>query len=108
MQDIGSEQSMLTARIIGAVCGALVSFAYMMPKGAREAGARAVAGIVSGLVFGAPAGLALAEWMGVSAMLLPGETLLMGSAAASLGAWWVLGALTRIADRVGRGPGGKQ
>ena len=69
-----------------------------------EAVARAVAGIVSGLVFGGPAGVALAQWMGVSQMLSPAETLLTGSAAASMTAWWVLGALARIADRTGRGP----
>jgi hypothetical protein len=46
-----------------------------------------------GLVFGGPAGVALAQWMGVSEMLSPDETVLMGSAAASLAAWWVLGVL---------------
>jgi hypothetical protein len=105
MQSMGPEPSMLAARIAGAVAGALVSLAYMMPRGAREAVARAIAGIVSGLVFGGPAGVALAQWMGVTEMLSPAETLLTGSAAASMTAWWVLGALARIADRTGRGPG---
>ena len=105
MQSMGPEPSMLAARIAGAVAGALVSLAYMMPRGAREAVARAIAGIVSGLVFGGPAGVALAQWMGVTDMLSPAETLLTGSAAASMTAWWVLGALARIADRTGRGPG---
>jgi len=104
MSEISPDQSMLAARMAGAVAGALVSLAYMMPKGAREASARAIAGIVSGLVFGAPAGVALAQWMGVTDMLSAPETLLMGSAAASMTAWWVLGALARIADRTGRGP----
>jgi len=106
MQSMDPEPAMLAARIAGAVAGALVSLAYMMPKGAREAVARAVAGIVSGLVFGAPAGVALAHWMGVSELLSVTETLLTGSAAASMTAWWVLGALARIADRTGRGPKG--
>ncbi|WP_156174501.1 DUF6107 family protein [Hoeflea sp. IMCC20628] len=104
MQSMDPEPAMLAARIAGAVAGALVSLAYMMPKGAREAVARAIAGIVSGLVFGAPAGVALAQWMGVSGLLSRTETLLTGSAAASMTAWWVLGALARIADRTGRGP----
>jgi len=103
MAEISPDQSMLAARMAGAVAGALVSLAYMMPKGAREAAARAIAGIVSGLVFGAPAGVALAQWMGVTEMLSPSETLLTGSAAASMTAWWVLGALARIASRAGRG-----
>lgn len=107
MQTIGPEPSLLAARIAGAVCGALVSLAYMMPKGAREAAARAIVGIASGLVFGGPAGVALAGRMGVGDVLTPDETVLMGSAATSLTAWWVLGALTRIADRAGRGRGGK-
>jgi len=105
MQSMGPEPSMLAARIAGAVAGALVSLAYMMPKGAREAAARAIAGVVSGLVFGGPAGVALAQWMGVTELLSPAETLLTGSAAASMTAWWVLGALARIADRTGRGSG---
>ncbi|MGJ8570622.1 MAG: DUF6107 family protein [Hoeflea sp.] len=108
MQSMDPEPAMLAARIAGAVAGALVSLAYMMPKGTREATARAIAGIVSGLVFGAPAGVALAHWMGVTQLLSPTETLLTGSAAASMTAWWVLGALARIADRTGRGPGAKQ
>ena len=107
MQSMDPEPAMLAARIAGAVAGALVSLAYMMPKGAREAVARAIAGIVSGLVFGAPAGVAMAQWMGVAELLSPTETLLMGSATASMTAWWVLGALARIADRTGRGPGSK-
>ena len=104
MPSIEPDPAMLATRIAGALAGALVSLAYMMPKGTREAVARAVAGIVSGLVFGGPAGVALAQWMGVSQMLSPAETLLTGSAAASMTAWWVLGALARIADRTGRGP----
>ena len=104
MQGMDPEPTMLAARIAGAIAGALVSLAYMMPRGAREAVARGFAGIASGLVFGGPAGVALAQRMGVAGLLSPAETLLMGSAAASMTAWWVLGALARIADRTGRGP----
>jgi len=106
MSDINPDQSMLAMRIVGAIAGALVSLAYMMPKSAREAAARAIAGVLSGLVFGGPAGVALAQWMGVSELLSPSEILLTGSAAASMTAWWVLGALARIAARTGRGNGG--
>ena len=100
MPNIDPDPAMLAARMTGAIAGALVSLVYMMPKGAREA----IAGVVSGLVFGAPAGVALAHWMGVTGLLSAPETLLMGSASASMTAWWVLGALARIADRTGRGP----
>ena len=37
MSDINPDQSMLAMRIVGAIAGALVSLAYMMPKSAREA-----------------------------------------------------------------------
>ena len=56
----------------------------------------------SGLVFGAPVGAALAEKFAITAHVGPPEILLMGSAAASMSVWWILGALVRIADRVGR------
>ena len=102
MQGMDPDPAMLAARIAGAIAGALVTLAYMMPKSAREATARGFAGIASGLVFGGPAGVALAQRLGVTAVLSPAETLLMGSAAASMTAWWVLGALARIADRAGR------
>lgn len=108
MPNIEPDPAMLVARVVGAVAGALVSLVYMVPRGAREAAARAIAGIVCGLVFGGPAGVALAYWMGVSEMLSPSETLLTGSAAASMSAWWGLGALARIADRTGRGPTAKR
>lgn len=107
MQSMGPDPDMLAARLIGAVAGALVSLAYMLPKGAREAAARGFAGVASGLVFGGPAGVALAQRMSVAELLSPAETLLMGSAAASMTAWWVLGALARIAERGGRGRGRK-
>tara|TARA_R110002020_G_scaffold18931_1_gene65432 strand:+ start:1886 stop:2206 length:321 start_codon:yes stop_codon:yes gene_type:complete len=106
MQGMEPEPAWLAVRIAGAVAGALVSLAYMMPKSAREAAARAIAGVISGLVFGAPAGAALARWMGVSELMSPDEILLSGSAAASLMAWWALGALARIAARAGRGRDG--
>ncbi|MDF1607283.1 DUF6107 family protein [Hoeflea sp. YIM 152468] len=103
MANIDPDPAMAAARIAGALAGALVSLVYMMPKGVREAAARAIAGVVCGLVFGGPVGVALGQWMGVRGMLSPSESLLTGSAAASMSAWWALGALARIADRTGRG-----
>lgn len=110
MSTIDPDPALLAARAGGAVAGALVSLAYLMPKSGREAAARGFAGVASGLVFGAPAGAVLSARFGIAEILGPPETLLMGSATASMTAWWVLGALSRIADRVGREtvrPGGR-
>ena len=102
MSSIDPDPVLIAARLGGAVAGALVSLVYLLPKSTREAAARGFAGLVTGLVFGAPTGAALAEKFAISNQLGPAETLLMGSAAASMTAWWVLGALSRIADRTGR------
>lgn len=91
------------ARLAGAVAGAMISLVYLVPKGRREAASRFVVGLVSGLVFGSVAGAALAERFGLSGRISATEIALAGSAAASLSAWWVLGALSRVAERFGRG-----
>lgn len=90
------------ARLIGATAGAAVSLVYLLPKSRREAASRFVTGLSCGLIFGAPTGLWLAERLGIGSALSGVETLLAGSAAASLCAWWVLGALTRVAARFGQ------
>lgn len=104
MSSIDPDPALLVARMGGAIAGALVSLVYLLPKSTREAVARGFAGLVSGLVFGPPTGAVLAEKFSITAQLGPVETMLMGSAAASMTAWWVLGALSRIADRSGRRP----
>lgn len=91
------------AKLTGALAGAAVSLVYLLPKGPREAASRFFTGVICGLVFGGATGAALAERFGVAGLLSASETMLMGSAAASLLAWWVLGALSRIAERCGRG-----
>lgn len=85
-----------SAKLAGAVAGSAISVAYLLPRGRREAAARFLIGIVTGLVFGAPAGLSLAAHLGLSEALDPSELVVMGSAAASLCAWWALGALARF------------
>jgi hypothetical protein len=105
MSTIEPDPVLVAVRLAGACSGALVSLAYMVPRSAREAATRGFAGIASGLVFGAPVGVGLAERFAIIDQLGTAEILLMGSAAASMTAWWVLGALVRIADRAGRGPG---
>jgi hypothetical protein len=100
MSDMSSNAAWIwAARGAGAVSGSAISLAYMLPKGPREAAARFVVGIVSGLVFGAAAGVKIASLLGIAAELGQLETLLMGSAAASLSAWWALGFALRAIGR---------
>lgn len=83
------------ARAAGAVAGSAISLAYMLPAGRREAGIRFGVGVASGLVFGGAAGLKLAAELGIDGMIGPFEAMLMGSATASLCAWWALGPIMR-------------
>lgn len=91
------------ARAAGAVAGSAISLAYMLPAGRREAGIRFGVGVASGLVFGGVAGLKLAAELGIDGTVGPFEAMLMGSASASLCAWWALGPIMRafrpIADK---------
>lgn len=101
-QDPGAMFGVWAAKTAGAFAGAGVSLIYLLPKSRREAASRFLTGMTCGLIFGGPTGLWLAERLGLSGMLSGPETMLAGSAAASLCAWWVLGALSRVADRYGR------
>ncbi len=76
-----------------------MSLAYILPKGRREAAARFAVGTVCGLVFGGTAGLKIAIELGIDGAIGPVELALMGSAAASLCAWWVLGFVLRVLQR---------
>ena len=89
-------------RAIGASAGAAVSLVYMLPADRREAASRFVAGLVSGLVFGGPAGVLLAGRLGIATHLSASEIMLSGAAAVSLTAWWALGVLARLARRWGK------
>ena len=84
------------ARAAGAVAGSAISLAYMLPAGRREAGIRFGVGVASGLVFGGVAGLKLAAELGIDGTVGPFEAMLMGSASASLCAWWALGPIMRV------------
>ena len=86
------------SKIAGAVAGSAISVAYLLPRGRREAASRFMIGTVTGVVFGPPAGLMLAAQVNLGDTLDSGELVLMGSAAASLCAWWALGVLGRFAD----------
>jgi hypothetical protein len=90
-------------RAVGASAGAAVSLIYMLPADRREAACRFIAGLVSGMVFGGPAGVLIAGRLGISGHLSGSEIMLSGAAAVSLTAWWALGVLARLARRWGRG-----
>ena len=87
------------AKGAGAVAGSAISLAYILPRGRREAAARFAVGVVSGLVFGGTAGLKIAVELDLEGLIGQTETMLMGSAAASLCAWWALGAVMRVLRR---------
>jgi predicted MFS family arabinose efflux permease len=87
----------LLARIIGAVSGSAVSLAYLLPKGRREAALRFFTGLACGMVFGGPAGIHIADWLGMDGRLASFEIVMSGAAATSLCAWWALGILSRMA-----------
>jgi hypothetical protein len=86
-------------KTLGAVAGSAISVAYILPKTRREAAVRFAVGLVSGLVFGGAAGVKIGTWLGVTDALGEAELVLTGSAAASLCAWWALGAMKRFAGQ---------
>ena len=99
MSDVTQDAWLWAAKGAGAVAGSAISLAYILPHGRRDAAVRFAVGVVCGLVFGGTAGLKIAAELGVDQMIGIGETMLMGSAAASLCAWWALGAVIRMLKR---------
>lgn len=95
MTDMNETAWMWVAKGGGAVAGSAISLAYILPTGRREAAIRFAVGVACGLVFGGAAGLKIAGELGIRALIGPLELMLMGSAAASLCAWWMLGFLQR-------------
>lgn len=102
MSDLGQEGGLWMTRAFGAFAGSAVSLVYLLPKSRREAASRLVTGFTCGLLFGAPVGLWLETQLGIRNLLSGHETVLTGSAAASLTAWWGLGVLMRAAERGSR------
>jgi hypothetical protein len=98
MSDLSNATFLWVAKLAGAVAGSAISLAYMLPHGRREAACRFAVGVVCGLVFGGTAGLKIAAELGIESVIGPSEMMLMGSAAASLCAWWALGFVMRAFD----------
>ena len=89
-------------KLAGAAAGAMISLVYLLPRGRREAVSRFFVGLVFGLVFGGAFGAAIADRFGLRGEISRPEIMLTGSAAASICAWWLLGAVSRVAERCGR------
>lgn len=90
----------LMAKAAGAVAGSLISIAYVLPRGRREATLRFTVGLVSGLVFGSTAGIKIAHILGVLGEVSAIEITLMGATITSVCAWWGLGVLQRMAEQM--------
>lgn len=99
MTDIPEPAWLWAAKGAGAVAGSAISLAYILPRGRREAAVRFAVGLVCGVVFGGAAGLKIASELGIEEKLGPGELVLMGSAAASLCAWWAVGFVIRTIQK---------
>ena len=98
MADMTEAAWLWAAKGVGAVAGSAVSLAYILPKGRREAAVRFAVGLVCGLVFGGAAGLKIAAELDIDRAIGASEMMLMGSAAASLFAWWAIGFLLRAIE----------
>lgn len=99
MADFVHDPGLWMERTLGASAGAAISLVYMLPKGKREAASRFLTGLISGMIFGGPAGSFLAARLGLAGTLSGSEIMLSGAAAISLSAWWGLGLLQRIGER---------
>ena len=99
MSEVTQDAWLWAAKGAGAVAGSAISLANILPQGRREAAVRFAVGVVCGLVFGGTAGVKIAVELGVQRRLGTAETMLMGSAAASLCAWWAVGAVIRVLKR---------
>jgi hypothetical protein len=95
MGEWGEAAWVWAAKGAGAVAGSAVSLAYVLPSGRRDAAARFAVGVTCGLVFGSSAGLKIAGELGIGKAMGAAELMVMGSAAASLCAWWALGFVMR-------------
>lgn len=92
MSDFTPDAPLWGARVCGAVAGAAISLIYLLPHSRREAASRFFTGLAFGLIFAAPTGQWLARQLDLVESLTGPEIIL---------AWWVLGALARLAGKYG-------
>lgn len=108
MSDLSHAAWLWAAKGVGAVAGSAISLAYVLPRDRREAAIRFAVGTACGLVFGGVAGLKIATELGLAGAIGAAETMLMGSAAASLCAWWALGYVMRAFRKDGHAGSGDE
>lgn len=99
MNELPTNGALWLAKAAGAVAGSAISLAYLLPHSKREAAIRFLTGVAAGLVFGTTVGVAIADYLAITAILSEVETVLMGAAVASLTIWWAMGLAIRAADR---------
>lgn len=105
MHSLSDTAWLWAAKGAGAIAGSAISLAYILPRGRREAALRFATGTVCGLVFGGTVGVKIAAELGLRDLVGANETVLVGSAVASLCAWWALGFVMRAFETAGRGGG---
>ncbi|MEM0899589.1 MAG: DUF6107 family protein [Pseudomonadota bacterium] len=93
--ETGYAQTLMLAKVTGAIAGSAISLAYMLPRGRREAAIRFFSGIAGGMLFGSPVGVYAAQTLAVADALTPEQTHLMGAGLASLSMWWIIGVVIR-------------
>jgi hypothetical protein len=96
MTDMSQGSWLWAAKGVGAIAGSAASLVYILPQGRREAASRFIVGVMCGVVFGGTAGLKVATDLGIEERIGSSEMVLMGSALASLCAWWALGFVLRL------------
>jgi len=101
LYNLPEEAWIFIAKAVGAISGSAISIAYLLPNNRREAFLRFVVGITIGMIFGTSAGLKLADYLEIVERMTAVEIALSGGALASLSAWWGLGILSRLANRIG-------
>lgn len=89
------------ARVIGALAGSAISLGYLLPRRKREAFLRFGVGVLTGLIFGAPAGIHFVRWFEMRDDVSRVEMNLIGATLVSLCAWSALGIASRLMRRNG-------
>ena len=67
MTDFPSGVEIWSARVLGALAGASISLAYLLPRNRQDAALRFLTGVASGLMFGGPTGLWIAGKLDLTA-----------------------------------------
>ena len=96
-----SDVMVWVARVAGALAGSAISLGYLLPRRKREAFLRFGVGVLTGLIFGAPAGVHFVRWFEVGDEVSRIEMNLIGATLVSLCAWSGLGIVTRLMRRNG-------